>query len=367
MMAPRWERCIHHRGRHMEPFLREYLGAVDRRALLIAGAGFDPRSATLPRLIAEVAGSRVRGYFLREERLQPAAELLARAEANEQTLRSLIPASRVEHLGVFSSDNAVVGGRTAVGLINEIPFDDLTDVFVDLSALSVGIAFPVVRHLTGVAVSRRLNLHVVVADEPTTDAGIETTSNDVADTIHGFKGGWGLDTHSRATRLWMPQLARGKRQMLERIHQRIQPDAVCPILPFPAENPRLADELIEYYQEDFENAWAVDARDIIYASERDPLDLYRTILRVDDARRRVFTSIGGSQTILSPVGSKALALGALMAALDRDFTVMYVEALAYTVDFTRLDEARSHRSAGLVHVWLLGDAYATPGKEIAGT
>lgn len=161
----------------------------------------------------------------------------------------------------------------------------------------------------------------------------------------------------------MPQLARGKRAVLERIHQRVEPHAVCPILPFPSANPRLADQLIEEYREEFENVWQVDARDIVYASERGPVDLYRTILRMDDARKRVFAEVGGSQIILSPMGSKALAVGALMAALERDFTIMYVEALGYTPDLARIDATRGVRAGDLVHVWLHGEAYQAVAQE----
>lgn len=368
MNPARWERCIYHRGRHTEPFLREYLAEGHRRVLVIAGAGFDPRSTAVSGIIAGVAGPRSVGFFLREERPNPAQSLVERADAHERDLLRLLPGSMVSRLDIFASDNAVVGGRTAVGLVNGLSFDGLTDVFVDLSALSVGVAFPIVRHLLAVAQRRAINLHLIVTDEPATDSGIVAASGDVADTVHGFKGDWGLDANSRAARLWMPQLARGKRGVLERIHQRVEPHAVCPILPFPASRPRLADELIEHFGEEFENTWKVDSGDIVYAGERGPLDLYRTILRMDDTRRRVFAEVGGSQIILSPVGSKALAVGALMAALDRDFTIMYVEALGYDVDLPRLDAARGTSPGDLVHVWLHGEAYPTTGSmEAAGS
>ncbi len=333
----------------------------------MAGAGFDPRAVVAAELIAQLAGPLAQGYFLREERPQPDPELVARADAHEQKLLELFPGSVVDRVQIFAPDNAVIGGRAAVGMVNALPLDGLTDVFVDLSAFSIGIAFPVVRHLLEVAENHGLNLHVLVTDEPGTDDGIESTASEVADTVHGFRGGWGLHEHSRAARLWMPQLSRGKNSVLERIHQRVQPHAVCPILPFPAANPRLPDELIEYYREEFENAWEVDARDIVYASEHGPVDLYRTILRMDDARKRVFAEVGGSQIILSPAGSKALAVGALMAALERDFTIMYVEALGYAVNFAQLDAARAARPGDLVHVWLYGDAYGTiTPKEVTG-
>lgn len=368
MSTARWDRCIYHLGRYTEPFLRAYLGESHRHMLLLAGAGFDPRSTSVAELVARHAGTRARGFFFREERPRPAPALVGRADSHERKLRELLPSSTVVRVDIFAPDNAVVGGRTAVGVVNALSLDDLTDVIVDLSALSIGVAFPIVRHLLGTAIKRGLNLHLVVADEPGTDAGINATANDAADTVHGFKGGWGLDAHSRAARLWMPQLARGKRAVLERIHQRVEPHAVCPILPFPAAHPRLPDELIEEYGEEFENTWKVDSRDIVYASERGPLDLYRTILRMDDTRHRVFEEIGGSQIILSPVGSKALAVGALMAALDRDFTIMYVEALSYSVDLAKVNEARAAQPGDLVHVWLHGEAYGITGsKEVAGS
>jgi hypothetical protein len=366
MNTPRWDRCIYHQGTHTESFLRGYLAEPHRQVLLIAGAGFDPRSTALPRLMGELSTGRTRGFFIREERPRPDATLVARADENEKSLIKLLSNSSVARLDIFSQDNAVVGGRAAVILINAVSLDGLTDVFVDLSALSIGVGFPIVRHLLDAVAKRGLNLHLVVADEPGTDSEIQSTANDVADTVFGFKGGWGLDSNSRAALLWMPQLAWGKRSVLERIRQRIQPHAFCPILPFPATDPRLPDQLIEHYGEEFENTWLVDARDVVYASERGPLDLYRTILRMDDSRKRVFAEIGGSQIILSPVGSKALAIGALMAALEGEFTIMYVEALGYSADFGKIDAMRARQTTELIHVWLHGEAYAQPGsKEVA--
>lgn len=271
-------------------------------------------------------------------------------------MRLLMSTHSVEHLEIFASDNAVVGGRAAVQLADRIALEEFTDVFVDLSALSIGVAFPMVRHLFDRVQNCATNLHLVVVDEPRTDGQIHTVAGDSASTVHGFKGGWGLDQHSNAAKLWIPQLSRNKGTVLERIHLTCQPHAVCPVLPFPASNPRLADELIEHYREQFESTWQVDARDIVYASESNPLDLYRTILRIDDARKRVFAEVGGSQIILSPLGSKALAVGALMAAMDRDFTVIYVEAVAYTADLQAIDASRD--AGEVVHVWLHGEAYA---------
>jgi hypothetical protein len=128
-------------------------------------------------------------------------------------------------------------------------------------------------------------------------------------------------------------------------------------LPFPASNPRLGDELAADFIAEFENAWSVDARNIVYAAEDDPLDLYRTILSLDDLRRPVFEDFGGSLLVLSPVGSKTMALGALLAALERDLPVAYLEAIGY--NFSNAQPAE-RQPPFLIHIWLEGEAYPHP-------
>jgi hypothetical protein len=232
-------------------------------------------------------------------------------------------------------------------------------VIVDFSALSIGVAFPIVRLLFDRARGSKeaFNLHLMVTDEPSTDDQISPTACDVVETIHGFKGGFGLFDNNNAARLWLPQLIKGRNAVLDKIHSHFRPHDVCPILPFPASHPRLADELIEHYSIEFESTWGVDTRSIVFADEKKPLDLYRMILRIDSARRPVFTGTGGSMIVLSPIGSKVLAIGALMAALERDFPVAHVEAIAYTVNFKEMD-AKRIGCGEVVHICLYGDAYA---------
>jgi hypothetical protein len=373
-MTPRsrWDPCIYHRGSHATDFLREYLSASERQVLLIAGAGFDPRSTQVCETMAAAAPGRIRGLLLREERPTPPPELVRRAERNCEQLRARLSAAQVHSIEVFAADNAVVGGRNAVAVVNEVPLEGTTDLFVDVSALSIGVAFPLIRHLLRCVETSSAggvcNLHVVVIDEPSTDGAIRSVSCDRPSPTHGLRGKWGLTRWPAPATLWMPQLSRAKQTVLGQIFQVLrneQPDpVVCPILPFPSSDPRLADELLEEYEEELRpDNWNVDARDLVFADEQSPVDLYRTILRIDQARSRVFAEVGGSQIVLSPLGSKTLSLGALMAALERDFTVMYVESIGYDVDFARMEAARPHQPSDIVHVWLHGDAYAS----VAGT
>lgn len=370
-VRPRWDRCISHRGPAAEQFIQDYFGRSDARPKLLAGAGFDPRSTEFANRLAEAAGNRTTAIFFREQRPAPDPVLVEWGDENERRLRRLIPNCTVTPFDIFDIDNASVGGRRAVALLDsQLNLEGTTDLIIDCSALSVGVFFPLARYCYETVRSTCLpvNFHLVVLDQPATDGAIEATPCGRASPLHAFQGGLNLEEHKDAARLWLPQLGPGRREVLRLVHQYVSPHAVCPILPFPAAHPRSPDRLLEEYGDLFEAisspfqaAWHVDARDLVFAHEKSPLDLYRTILRIDNARRRVFVQMGGSQVILSPLGSKALALGVFMAALERDFSVVSVESIAYKVDTNTLT-ALCDRAGEFVHIWLHGSAYrsATP-------
>lgn len=351
MTRPKWDRCASARGVEAEQFLSEYFLDVGK-VLFVAGAGFDPRSTNVLRQIPDAARHRIQAWLLREERPRPDSNLVALADKNEADMRALVnDCAEVCRINTFAHDNAVVGGSSAVKALRRVDLTPYSDIVVDFSALSVGVAFPLLRFVLE-RVSRGLvsaSVHVVVTDSAQTDIRIRREAHDRAQYVHGFRGQGGLlDTQDKA-KLWMPQLVEKRRTELRRIHEMVVPDDVCPVLPFPSANPRRSDDLLAYYVDELVSAWSVSPQSLVYASEKNPLDLYRTILRIDDLRRRVFDGIGGAQTILSPMGSKALSVGAFMAAVERDFPVAYIEAASY-----RLEAMGTGYGAigDTVHVWL---------------
>ena len=70
--------------------------------------------------------------------------------------------------------------------------------------------------------------------------------------------------------------------------------------------------------------------------------------------------------VLSPVGSKAISIGALMAAYEADLPVLYVEAMgyAYLGDDRDDRDPREPIPGEIVHVWLSGDPYRK-GNDLA--
>ncbi len=358
----RWDPCIAHRHEDVPGFINEYFGDPNRRTLLIAGAGFDPRSVAIATQLAD-AQARLSAIFIKEERPSPQQDLVDLATANGQSLKALITSSEILPVDIFGPDEAVVGGRNVTNLISRQQFRDVTDVVVDLSALSIGISFPIIRYFAERIEKGQgpANLHVFVSHNPGTDTRIKSVASDSPGFVHGFRGGFTLDRSATAARLWLPQLEFGRRIALGRLFDLIKPHDTCPILPFPARDPRTGDALVEEYLAEFQGAWQVDASNIVYADEGDPLDLYRTILRLYDLRQRVFDETGGSLLVLSPLGSKLMALGALMAALERDLPVAYLEAIEYNLEPTAPKETGALH---FVHVWLEGDVYPSPRPKL---
>ena len=63
-------------------FLAQYLGCSDRRILLVAGAGFDPRTCAVAVRLSNTSAV-THALLIKEERPNPPQELVDRANANE--------------------------------------------------------------------------------------------------------------------------------------------------------------------------------------------------------------------------------------------------------------------------------------------
>ena len=347
-------RCVEHRGKDVGTFVNEYFSNSDRNCCIIAGAGFDPRAVYISKLLSSVEGLSLHGYYIKEKRPNPSKELSARADDNFKQIAKAVKNSEIIGIDIFSSDmKAILGGRRVAEIFKAKDYSGYTDIVVDLSALSAGTSFPLVSLLFGMV---DCNLHLMVAADAGVDEKICSSEISEPDWVHGFKSDLELEGDGDFATLWLPQLSMDKKNVLQSIHKFRQFDDICPILPFPSGHPRYGDKLITEFMKEIEGEWKVDSRSILYAAENNPLDLYRTILRIDDERKKVFENFGNSYVVLSPTGSKMLSIGALMAAMERRLPVAYVETIEY--DFA----AGCVGDAGdvvplLGHVWLKGDVY----------
>ena len=358
MSRSHWTNCIAHFDDEVGDFVESYFGENHRRCILIAAAGFSPRTKRIATMLARVMGNRLEAYFVREERRTPDVELFAAAEANERTLRGIISRSQVIRVDVFGDDGAAIGGpRIAAHFGNVEIGNHITDVVLDMTALSIGIWFPIARMLLeGCEAAVGQSFHILNVSNPELDDCITRVPTDTAMPVKGFAGLRHLSGSLEPARIWVPQLASGRKRALSRIGLAVGDCyKICPVLPFPARDPRRADNLIMEYETELIDEWQVDPRDLIYVSERNPLDCYRMLTTLKERYDRIVCGTYEPHIIISPMGSKVMATGALMAAIEHDLTVQYVETLRYEY----LPLMANERDPGdmLVHVLLSGPVY----------
>ena len=312
----------------------------------------------MSRTLAGVMGNRLHGLFVREERGDNNPVLVNAAEANERNLSATVPNSDVVRVDIFEDDKAPVGGVRVSERLRQLQLPEgVTDVILDMSALSNSISFPAaqillsrVKQLSGVS------FHILVASDPDLDDRIVGEPSERAQAIRGYQRK--LAGIKNAATIWLPHLAPGRDRVLEKVRSSLGDiHKICPVLPFPATNPRRADDLLaEYYQQVFQE-WGVDGRDLLYVSERNPLDSYRSISTLRTRHFKTVADYYEPELVLTPIGSKVMAAGAMMAAIRHNIAVQYVEALRFEVVGGAPAVQTAKGPQRLAHVWLEGPIY----------
>jgi hypothetical protein len=103
---------------------------------------------------------------------------------------------------------------------------------------------------------------------------------------------------------------------LEKIRTEVDPDEICPVIPFPSRDRRRGDGLIEEYRQLLFDDYRVEPANIIYASEYNPFEAYRQLFGVIVRYRDALRELGGCKVYVSPLSSKLLSVGALLACYD---------------------------------------------------
>ncbi|RYG89166.1 MAG: hypothetical protein EON59_01920 [Alphaproteobacteria bacterium] len=357
-MREHWNNCIVHENDKVDDFIARYFTAEDRKCLILAGAGFDPRAQTIAAKLAGTLGDRLHGILVREERMEAAPQLRDAADANEAAMRGLIPGAEVHPIRIFDLvDKAPVGGQRIVDLLKRYPWPaGVTDVVLDMSALSTGIAFPAARFLLAYCEARpEMSFHLMIASNPELEARIVGEPHDTPSVVRGYAA-LPRETDLPVSRIWLPQLASGRQATLDRIQASLDSTyRICPMLPFPARNPRRADDLLTEFRP-FLDDRTVDARDFLYVSERNPLDTFRKLSTLNRRHADSMRTVYEPELMLSPIGSKVMAIGAMMAAIEHQLPVHHVENVRYDYDDTAGADERPEDLT--LHVWLDGPVYA---------
>jgi hypothetical protein len=223
------------------------------------------------------------------------------------------------------------------------------------------------------------NLLVMATENIQFDENCEekVTSNE-ASFLHQFNGGSIITNAELLPGVWFPVLGNSREEELLIIYKKIEKNmsdsAVVPILPFPSNNPRRSDDILERFRKQLFDVLDVKYGNLLFASERNPFELYRRLMKSFVKYAKNLRHLGGGRFYVSPLSGKLMSVGAILACYEaqerlevfidekqntavaeqRFFVgVPLVEPLAY--DVSNIEEEREQSELSML--WLLGDAY----------
>ena len=370
----RWRDYFLRDGGGFDEFWRPFLAERKRDLLFVLGHGFDARMCDGIERVLSLGGEGARDVALiafHEGADSPSERYHGQREANGERIKKLIQGcGKIRHrdIKMFSDDNRRIGARSiAQEFSSSAEFSPYTDVVVDISALPRSLYIPLLRKFVALFDAepeggKKRNLHVIVSHSPSTDGSIvEEGLEESASYLFGFAAA-ALESESTSEqpKIWIPVLGKRQQAQLERINQFVTPDEICPLLPSPAQDPREGDSIMIEYRELLFDQLRVEPRNIIYAAESNPFEVYRQLMRSIVHYDRALKPLGGCKVALSAMSSKLASIGVLLAAYElgrRDpkvtVGVAHVESQGYRVESTA-----NTPSTTLFTMWLSGECYA---------
>jgi hypothetical protein len=367
----RWDPYQLHAGAEFDAFWADRLKDGSRKLLFLVGRGFDARAGAVPdRILGAGKAALLHGWLLGYRNGQLETEtMLSRINVNLAAFQKMFGAGlteiEIKMRGGGNSNVTSRNTRTAVTRRDELA--RYTDVIIDISAMPRSVGLTAIAQLIALLdeIAQKggpsVNLHVVVAESVSADRGHAAGSlSDTVTSLVGFSGQLTSESSANVPRVWFPVLGEGQAARMERIRAELDPDEICPTIPFPSRDPRRGDRLIEEYRQLLFDDFRVEPANIVYASEYNPFEAYRQLYGAIDRYRDALRELGGCKAFVSPLSSKLLSVGALLACYDHradaggpdkvNVGIPYVESVTYGEPADTLDEGME-----LYSLWIRGD------------
>lgn len=338
------------------------------RVLLILGLGFDPRCLAALKVLAGIGLGERLGYVALRLHARPAlgdaglaTEQLLKANAEELERAQGCRQEAIYDIETHDAEGHNVAGRKTLSEMSKTAslLGSYTDVIVDISGMPRGVFFPLLAYLLRLADKGAFrNLHATVVEDPVLDARISGREYGQADFLHTFR----LQGDNKL--VWLPVVGANEGARLEKVHNKLKGSCVeiCPIVPFPARSLRRVDDIVLRHSELLFEGLLVAHENLLLCDEQTPFDVYRKILEVEEyyrSRLGAIQGMGAVTTVVSPLSSKTLSLGMLLAAVERSLPVCHVEPGTYQVEVDDAGRLVGHTTRGPNEIWLAGDPYVS--------
>lgn len=329
--------------------------------LVVCGSGFDPRADSVLGRLRATTDRQLDGWMI--ELPEDATDLGVRplAQANRTRIEQLVTESggqlRRQALPDYH-DARSLGRLISRHFQDSQVLDGYREVMVEISAMPRSVFFPLVRgvlqraHLPGDD-SRCWtgDLHVGVCENPELDGTILEEGTTPMAPIGGFAA---AGREPASTTIWVPVLGERAPARVKALYDELMPDETCPVLPWPARDPRRGDRLVLEYRRLLFEEIRLEPRNIIYAAERNPFDLYRTLGALHTRYLTALSPLGTVSMVLSSHSSKLLSVGVLLTAYEHDLVVQHVSPGTYGLH-PHAEDLRNHNE--VYDLWLTGEPY----------
>lgn len=366
-MTGRWSN--YYLERDFSGFWRQRQKSEGASLCVISGIGFDPRSITAlaalaecnPEVPVDCVALCLRPPSQLSENYKKLEDL---TDKNVAAMRSLpnVNVLSYDEVSLRDKEGHLVGGRLATSVLakNIDAISQHRDVVIDISGLPRTVFFPLIKYLCRQSDAGVIkNLHVAVTEDSDLDGRIRSGEFGNPDFLYSFRP----TLPGNLKMIWLPAISSSESSRLEKIHTQIERDCaeICPILPFPAKNLRRADEIIMDMRSILFERMLVSENNLLLCDEGSPFDIYRKILEVDTYYRQTLSNLDGLgdiTTVVSPLASKMLSLGMLLAAIECELPVCYTEAGSYQIA-DHAGELSTENAVSPVEIWLTGEPYSS--------
>lgn len=365
----RWSTYFLRKGDEFSNFWKSYLSSK-KDVLFVISSGFDPRMCTGIEELLKFGGDNTKECIkieIDEGESSPSRKHGDLIAANNKKLESLIPPDKIktEPVQMWSADRRRRIGSRQVANIFDLPLlIKYSDIVIDISAMPKGIYFPIIGKILNTLDNSTSdftpNLHVIVSENVKLDSKItDEEIDESANYMHGFTGTLENESTANLPKVWIPILGEKQNQQLDRIYTLVDPDEICPMLPMPSVVPRRNDNLLLEHREFLFDTLRVESRNFIHVAEQNPFEVYREIHKTVKHYNLAFETLGGCKVVISPLSSKLLSIGALLAAYElknkgQNVGIAYVEANGYSISGDITTESMNNE---LSTMWLTGDCY----------
>jgi hypothetical protein len=372
----KWDPYVLLRNEEISPFLKVYYPENSEKKLLyIMGEGFDMRMNRGIQCLKENSPTLDITCLLiqyDEGRSSSSKRYKPLVKKNTDELQTLVPEEKIltRKIELWSAEGKKrkrVGDQNVADVFNSADiFSNYTDIVVDISALPRGIYFSLIGKIQAMLdqffPENLKNFFIITAENANLDSNIKEFQPDSElSYVYGFRGGSEL-TSDKKQIIWLPILGEGTAHQIGAAYEKIKPNEICPVLPFPSKDPRRSDALlIEYHQLLFDEL-NIEGQNIIYVPEQNPFEVYRTLSQTIRDYNETLAVVKGCDIVISTFSSKLLSIGALLCAYEFKekntikVGILNVDSSGYEIEEGGFEDNIVNRSE-LFLIWLAGEPY----------